>query len=148
MKRFFNNSNTFDAVFFIALLACGGMLSLLTPSGELRPWFALIAFLCAGTFVVRYIRRPWRNTPAGVAVMISMCVTTVYTGHATLMFWYPDIIYGYPHWETVMEFIYLLIAIAALYKTKALTRETPGEGRRRFRKRSVPSDPRGVDTGL
>src|SRR5690606_8455821 len=123
MKRFFNNSNTFDAVFFIALFVCGGILSLLTPSGELRPWFALIAFLCAGTFVVRYIRRPWRNTPAGVAVMISMSVTTLYTGHATLMFWYPDVIYGYPNWETVMEFIYLLIAIAALYKTKALTHE-------------------------
>lgn len=137
-----------DAVLFIALFLCGVVFSILTPSGELRPWFALIAFLCAVTFVVRYAFRRWSSTPAGIAVMVSMAVTTVYTGHATLMFWYPDVIYGYPHWETVMEIIYLLIAIAALYKTKALTRENPGEGRRRFRKRSVPSDPRGVDTGL
>ena len=122
-------------MFFIALFVCGGILSLLTPSGELRPWFALIAFLCAGTFVVRYSRRPWRNTPAGVAVMVSMSVTTIYTGHATLMFWHPNVIYGYPHWETVMEFIYLLIAIAALYKTKALTHEYRGKGRHRGARR-------------
>lgn len=135
MTRTQKSRNAQDATFFVAVFIAGVLLSLLTPSGELRPWFSAIAFVCAFTFVIRYAFRPWRSTPAGVAVMVSMAVTTLYTGHATLMFWYPNVIYGYPNWETVMEVIYLLIAIAALYKTKALTHEYKGEGPARTRRR-------------
>ena len=65
--------------------------------------------------------------------MVSMSVTMLFTGHASLMLWWPSITLGYPHWETVMEIIYLLIAAAALYKIRALTREEyqrkgPGSG--------------------
>lgn len=121
-------NNRQDATALLILLMVGITISLLTPDGEFRQWFALVAFLSAFTFVTRYSTRPWSSTPAGIAVMLSMSVTTIYTGHATLMFFYPSVIYGYPEWETVMEIIYLLIALAALYKTRALTRDGSGKG--------------------
>lgn len=117
-----------DLVFFALFLGLGIVLSLLTPTGELRPFLSLFAFLCALSFIVRYVTRPWSSTPAGIAVMVSMTVTMIYTGHASLMLWWPSAMYGYPHWQTVMEIIYLFIAAAAMYKIRALTREDPREG--------------------
>lgn len=112
-----------DLLFFGSFIGIGTIVAILTPTGELRPFLAVFAFLCAVVFIARYSTRPWRSTPAGVAVMVSMTVTMIFTGHASLMLWWSSIAVGYPHWETVMEIIYLLIASAALYKIRALTRE-------------------------
>lgn len=126
-----------DIIFFASFIGAGTALSVLTPTGELRPFLSLFAFLCALVFVARYSTRPWRSTPAGVAVMVSMTVTMIYTGHASLMLWWPSAMYGYPHWQTVMEIVYLLIAAAAMYKIRALTREEY------TRKDPESEDPRG-----
>lgn len=120
-----NRDDRRDAIIIATIFTIGVIFSILTPTGELRPFLSLFAFLSALIFVTRYSTRPWRSTPAGVAVMLSMSVTMIYTGHATFMHWWPDVAYGYPHWETVMEIIYLMIVIAAMYKIRALTREDP-----------------------
>lgn len=55
--------------------------------------------------------------------MLSMSVTLLYTTNATLVLWWPHYDYGYPHWESVTEFVYLCILLAVLYKLRALTRQ-------------------------
>lgn len=68
-------------------------------------------------FVLIYRRRTWRSTYAGRATMIAMCVTTVYTGHATAI-----LVWRYGGWETAQALVYLFVAYAVLYKLRALTR--------------------------
>lgn len=105
----------------LVLFVVGVIVSFAVPGNIYRGWFALTAFFLSLTFVLVYSRRSWRSTFAGRASMISMAVTVVYTGNAVLVLWWPfQGGYGYPRWEDVAEVVYLLIALAALYKLMVL----------------------------
>lgn len=112
-----------DAMVFWVLLILGVVAILLTPSGGARKWFVLPAAIISLVFVCVYATRPWRKTYAGRAVMLSTSVTALYTSQAALILWYPSHVYGYPGWQNVQEFIYLMIMLAMGYKLRAVTRE-------------------------
>lgn len=116
------DEHRWDRVTFTIVVVVGLVLAFVTPGAIYRGWFALAAFLASATFVIVYSRRAWRTTYAGRATMLAMCVTTAYSGNAALILWWPASEYGYPGWENVVEVIYLGLAIAALYKLRALTR--------------------------
>lgn len=109
----------------IVLFLLGLMASTFIPGNIYRGWFALAAFILSLVFVVKYSRRNWRATFAGRASMLSMAITVIYTLNVVLILWWPKSgsfahPYGYPHWEDTTEIIYLLLALAALYKLMAL----------------------------
>lgn len=113
-----------DKVIF-AFLIIGTVISVVIPGNIYRGWFALAAFVFSVLFVLEYRRRNWRSTFAGRSSMISMLVTIIYTGNVVLILWWPfphAEKYGYPYWEDATEIIYLLLALAALYKLVALHR--------------------------
>ena len=118
-----------DAVVFWTILILGVVAIFLTPLGEARKWFILPAAILSVSFVLVYSRRPWRSTYAGRAVMISTSVTAIYSTQAAIILWYPSHVYGYPGWQNVQEFIYLLIALAMGYKLRAVTRESRPDNR-------------------
>lgn len=109
----------------LVLFVIGVVVSTLVPGNLYRGWFALAAFILSLTFVVEYSRRNWRATFAGRASMLSMSITVIYTLNVVLILWWPKSgsfpgAYGYPYWEDATEIIYLLLALAALYKLMVL----------------------------
>lgn len=112
-----------DRVVLSLLFVIGFVVVLTTEGAGARAVFAGIAFILSLTFVLVYSRRAWRITYAGRAAMLSMVVTTLYTLNATLILWWPHYDYGYPAWEQFTEFVYFAVAMAALYKLRALTRK-------------------------
>lgn len=104
----------------LACVALVGVVLVFTNHGSIyRGWFAGGAFLVSLTFVLVYRRRCWRSTYAGRSTMLSMSVTTLYTGHTSLVLWWP-----YNGWEKGHALTYLAILIAVLYKLMALTRQS------------------------
>ena len=109
----------------LALFLLGLALSTFIPGNIYRGWFALAAFISSLVFVIEYSRRNWSATFAGRASMLSMSTTVIFTLNAVLILWWPksgafahpD---GYPYWEDATEIVYLLIALAALYKLMVL----------------------------
>lgn len=105
----------------LVLFVIGVALSTFIPGNIYRGWFALAAFILSLAFVVEYSRRNWRTTFAGRASMLSMGITVIYTLNVVLILWWPfQETYGYPYWEDITEIIYLLLALAALYKLMVL----------------------------
>lgn len=116
----------------LVLFLLGLAVSTFIPGNIYRGWFALVAFLFSLTFVLVYSRRNWRSTFAGRASMLSMTATVIYTANVVLVLWWPySDDYGYPHWEDATEVIYLMIALAALYKLMVLMQagRAPGDER-------------------
>lgn len=111
----------------LVLFLLGLMVSTFIPGNIYRGWFALAAFLLSLAFVLEYSRRNWRSTFAGRASMLSMSITVIFTLNVVLILWWPKTgtfahPYGYPYWEDITEIIYLLLALAALYKLMVLMR--------------------------
>ena len=105
----------------LVLFVIGVVLSTFIPGNIYRGWFALAAFILSLAFVIEYSRRNWRATFAGRASMLFMGITVIYTLNVVLILWWPfHEAYGYPHWEDITEIIYLLLALAALYKLMVL----------------------------
>ena len=105
----------------LVLFVIGVVLSTSVPGSIYRGWFALAAFILSLAFVIEYSRRNWRATFAGRASMLFMGITVIYTLNVVLILWWPfHEAYGYPHWEDITEIIYLLLALAALYKLMVL----------------------------
>lgn len=106
------------------LFAVGGIgFSLATDPGVTRPWFAAVAACACWCFVAVYARRPWRDTYAGRAAMLmTLMVALVTTNASAILWWSGD---GYPLWQSVTELLYLGIALASLYKLRALARAEP-----------------------
>ena len=109
----------------LALFVVGVVMSTFVPGNIYRGWFALAAFILSLSFVLEYSRRNWRATFAGRASMLSMSITVIYTLNVVLILWWPKSgslshPYGYPYWEDTTEIIYLLLALAALYKLMVL----------------------------
>lgn len=121
------DEHPWDRLVLWGLFAILLVVVLATDGTGARPYFAGAACILSGTFVVLYWRRSWRTTYAGRAAMLSMVVTTMYTANATLILWWPHYDYGFPNWEDTTEFIYMCVAMAALYKLRALTRRTDPE---------------------
>lgn len=113
------DEHAWDRVVSVTLLALGAAFILMGSGDQYRVGFSGLAFLVSLMFVAVYSRYDWRTTYAGRATMIAMSVTVIYTSHATLI-----LIWPYPHWETTQALIYLLVAYAAVYKLRALTRRT------------------------
>lgn len=113
------DEHRWDRAVSVVILAVGAAVILWGGGTEYRGWFSGLAFAVSLVFVAIYQRRTWRATYAGRATMIAMCVTIVYTGHATV-----TLSWRYDGWETTQAFIYLLVAYAALYKLRALTRRS------------------------
>lgn len=120
-----------DTRLIAPILAIGIVISVLVPGNIYRGWFAAAALVFSFTFVLVYSRRNWRATFAGRASMLSMSTTVIYTSNAVAILWWPFTPgTGYPHWEDVTEVVYLLLAVAALYKLMVLLRAStlePGE---------------------
>lgn len=112
-----HDEHRWDRVASLLFITAGVVFILVGPGDQWRGWFSGAAFTLALLFVLIYRRYTWRRTYAGRATMIAMCVTVVYTGHATL-----TLVADYEAWETVQALVYLLLAYAALYKIRALTR--------------------------
>lgn len=109
----------------LILFVAGVALSTFIPGNIYRGWFGLAAFILSLAFVIGYSRRNWRSTFAGRASMLSMSITVIFTLNVVLILWWPKTgtfahPYGYPHWEDITEIIYLLLALAALYKLMVL----------------------------
>lgn len=117
------DEHPWDRAIFWFLFAVGLIVVVATEGTGARAYFALTAFILALSFVLLYSRRAWRTTYAGRAAMLSMIVTTMYTANATLILWWPHYDHGFPFWEQTTEFIYFAVAMAALYKLRALTRK-------------------------
>lgn len=123
------DEHRWDRAIFWSLFVVGFATVLLTDGAGIRAYFAGVAFILALTFVLVYSRRAWRTTYAGRAAMLSMIVTTLYTANATVILWWPQYDSGFPFWEQTTEFIYFAVAMAVLYKLRALTRKPDaGEG--------------------
>lgn len=110
-----------------ALFAIGVLAATVIPGNIYRGWFALAALILSLAFVLVYSRRNWRSTFGGKASMLSMVITVIYTANVVAILWYPfqneqGTQYGYPYWEDATEVIYLLLALAALYKFMTLMR--------------------------
>lgn len=111
----------------LVLFLLGVAVSTFIPGNIYRGWFALAAFTLSLVFVIWYSRRNWRSTFAGRASMLSMSITVIFTLNVVLILWWPKTgtfahPYGYPYWEDITEIIYLLLALAALYKLMVLMR--------------------------
>lgn len=123
MRKFFRAAAHRPGTSIITLLLAGILVSSIIPGNIYRGWFALAALIFSALFVREYSRRNWRSTFAGRSTMISMVVTVVYTANAVMILWWPFAHweqYGYPYWEDITEVVYLLLALAALYKLLAL----------------------------
>lgn len=126
MHKLFAPSRSWDRAAFIILIVLGAAVSILTPGDIYRGWFALAAAITSWVFVAVYSQYSWRKTYAGRATMLAMVVTSIYTTNATLVLWYPNGgERGYPGWTDITELIYLALAVSALYKLRALTRQEP-----------------------
>ena len=111
------DEHRWDRAASVLFLAAGAVAILAGGGIEYRGWFSGLAFAVSLVFVLTYRRYSWRTTYAGRATMIAMCVTVIYTAHATL-----TLAWRYEGWEITQAFIYLLVAYAAGYKLRALTR--------------------------
>lgn len=116
------DEHRWDRLFFWGLAVVGILIAILTPEGAGRPYFAALSCICGLVFILVYRQYDWRTTYAGRATMLAMCVYTLYTANATVIHWWPNGEFGYPYWENITEVVYVTLAVAALYKLRALTR--------------------------
>lgn len=106
--------------FLFGVLALAGVgLSAVAETGEVRPYFALLACVLSLAFMVVYAFRPWRAIFAGRAAMVFTSAVFLFSLNATAILWWPGG-EGYPGYEDGTELVYVYLALAAFYKLLAL----------------------------
>lgn len=112
-----HDESKWDRVVFTAITLAGVLVIVFAGGAAHREWIVTFSFVLACLFVLVYRRYNWRSTYPGRATMLAMRVTSLYTGHASLVLWWE-----YPHWEVGQTLVYWAIFISVAYKLLAMWR--------------------------